>query len=43
MDIPTVVYCVLLQKVQIRFGAVNLSEKVNEVVPSLCLSCSGHA
>ena len=25
------------------FGAVNPSEKVNEVVLSLCLSCSGHA
>ena len=24
------------------FGAVNLSEKTNEVVPSLYLSCSGH-
>ena len=26
-----------------NFFAVNLSEKVNEVVPSLCLSCLGHA
>ena len=26
-----------------NFGAVNLSEKVDEVVPSLCLSCTDHA
>ena len=26
-----------------KFGVVHLSEKVNEVVPSLSLSCSGHA